>query len=71
MRVLFCRTREVSITQLPIETIVTPVGKSDPAFDLQADIIFGGNGGAMINTFLDFIKSIVIRESIKNQHIIT
>ena len=25
-----------------------PVGKSDPAFDLQTDIIFGGNGGAKI-----------------------
>ena len=29
---------------MPIETIIAPVGKSDPSFDLQADIIFGGNG---------------------------
>ena len=56
----FCRTREVSITQFPLETIIAPVGKSDPSFDLQADIIFGGNGGAKINKFLDCIKSIVI-----------
>ena len=54
------RTREVSITQLLIETIISPVGKSDPSFDLQAEIIFGGNGGAMINKFLDCVKSIVI-----------
>ena len=40
----FYSTREVSTTQLPIETIVTPVGKSDPAFDLRTDIIFDGNG---------------------------
>ena len=38
---------------MPIETIIAPVGKSDPSFDLQADIIFGGNGGAKINKFLD------------------
>ena len=44
----------VSITQLPIETIIARVGKSDPSFDLQADIIFGGNCGAKINKFLDF-----------------
>ena len=45
--------REVSITQLPIEAIIAPVDKSDPSFDLQADIIFGGNGGAKINKFLE------------------
>ena len=45
---------------MPIETIIAPVGKSDPSFDLQADIIFGGNGGAKINTFLDCVKSIAI-----------
>ena len=38
----FCHTREVSVTLLPIETIVAAVGKSDPVFDLQADIMFGG-----------------------------
>ena len=48
------------MTQLPIETIIAPVGKSDPSFDLQADIIFGGNGGVKINKFLDCVKSIVI-----------
>ena len=45
---------------MPIETIIAPVGKSDPSFDLQADIIFGGNGGGKINKFLDCVKSIVI-----------
>ena len=45
---------------MPIETIIAPVGKSDPSFDLQTDIIFGGNGGAKINKFLDRVKSIVI-----------
>ena len=44
---------------MPIETIVAPLGKSDPALDLQADIIFGGIGGAKINRFLDYIESIV------------
>ena len=44
----FYRTREVSITQLPIETIKAPVGKSNPSFDLQTNIIFGDNGGAVI-----------------------
>ena len=33
-------------------TIVAPIGKSDPAFDLQSDIIFGGIGGAKMNKFL-------------------
>ena len=45
---------------MPIETIVATFGKSDPAFDLQADIIFSGNGRAKSNKFLDYIKSIVI-----------
>ena len=40
----FCSTREISSTQLPIKTIVTAVGKSDPALDLQTGIIFDGNG---------------------------
>ena len=30
---------------MPIETIVAPVDKSNPALDLQIDFIFGGNGG--------------------------
>ena len=45
---------------MPIETIIAPVGKSDPSFDLQTDIIFGGNGGAKMNKFLDCVKNIVI-----------
>ena len=53
-------------TQLHIETIVAPVGKSDPASDLQTDILFGGNGGAKINKFLDYVKSTVIGRSITN-----
>ena len=28
--------------------------------DLQADIIFGGDGGAKISEFFDYVKSIVI-----------
>ena len=52
--------REVSVTQLPIETIVAPVDKSVPTFDLQTDIIFGVNGGAKVNKFIYYIKSIVI-----------
>ena len=51
--------------QLPIETIVAPVGKSDSTFDLQTDIISGGNGGAKINKFLDCIKSIVIGRNMR------
>ena len=51
--------KDVSATQLSFETIVVPVGKSNPAFDHQTDI-FGGNGGAKINKFLDCIKTIVI-----------
>ena len=45
---------------MPIETIIAPVGKSNPSFDLQTDIVFGGNGGAKINKFLDCLKNIVI-----------
>ena len=45
---------------MPIENTVEPVDKSDPAFDLRTDIIFGGNSGAKVNKFLDCIKSIVI-----------
>ena len=53
-------TREISVTQLPIETIVALAGKSNPTFDLQTDIFFGGNGGAKLKKFLDCLKSIVI-----------
>ena len=45
----------VSVTQLQMETIVAPVGKSGFTFDLQTDIIFGGNGEAKVNNFLDCI----------------
>ena len=38
---------------LPIETIVAPVGKTDPTLDFQTDIIVGDKGGAKINYFLD------------------
>ena len=48
--------REFPATQLLIETIVAPVGKSDPAFDLETDIIFGGNGGANIKNSLIISK---------------
>ena len=51
--------REVSATQLPIKTLVVPIGKSDPALGLRTDIIFGGNVGAKINKFLDYIKTMV------------
>ena len=54
------RTREASVTQLAIETIVVLVGKSGPAFDLQTLIVSGGNGGAKIYKFLGYIKSIII-----------
>ena len=57
--VLLCE-RGLSATHLPIETIVAPVGKSDPALDLQTDIIVGDNVGAKINKFLDQIESTVI-----------
>ena len=50
---------------MPIDTIVAPVGKNEPALEFQTVIIFGGNGGAKINKFFDCIKSIVIRESIR------
>ena len=46
--------RIIRTTQLPIKTIVTPVGKSDPKLDLQTDII------ANINNFIDHIESVVI-----------
>ena len=52
----FFRTREVSATQLPIETIVAPVGKSESELDLQTDIIFDGNGGVKINKSLAISK---------------
>ena len=48
-----------------IESIIAPVGKSNPSFDLQTDIIFGGNGGAKINKILDCVKSIVIGRCIR------
>ena len=48
------------VTQLRIETIVAPVGKSASGFDLWTEVIFGGNGRAKIYKFLDCIKSIVI-----------
>ena len=61
----FLRHKEVSFvvrgtfaSQLSIETIVASVCKSDHSFDLQTDIIFGGNGGVKINKFLDYIESI-------------
>ena len=57
--------REVSTTQLPIESIVAPVGKGDPALDLQTDIIFNGNGRAKINKFLNYSKSIVIGRKLR------
>ena len=34
--------------------------KSDLTFNLQTDIIFGGNDGAKVNKFLDCLISIVI-----------
>ena len=52
--------RNICATQLPIETIVTPVGKSVPALDLQTDIIFGGNGSLLTKTLrVNEIVSIV------------
>ena len=53
--------RRLSATQLPIETIVALVGQR---FDPANDTIFGGNGGAKINKFLDSIKNIVIYTSL-------
>ena len=58
----FCHSREVSVTQSVVETIVAPVGKSDLAFDLQTDIIFGGNGKGKINKFID---SVVIGRNLR------
>ena len=57
--------REVSVTQLPIENIVARVGKSDLEFDLQTDIILGGNDGAKVNKCLDCIKSTVIGRNMR------
>ena len=51
---------------MPIETIVAPVDMSDPAFDLQTEIIFGGKDGPKINKFLDSIKSIVVGSNLSN-----
>ena len=48
--------RDVSATQLPAEAIAASVGKSNTAFDLQAGIIFGGNGEAKVHKFLDYTK---------------
>ena len=48
--------REVSVIQLPIETIVAPVGKSNPTFDFQTEIIFGGNGRVKIKNSLNLSK---------------
>ena len=48
----FCRTREISATQLPIETIVAPVSRSDPVFCLQTNIIFDGKKGAKIDSLI-------------------
>ena len=38
----------------------SPAGQSNPELDFQSGIIFGGNGGAKINKFLDYIEGIVI-----------
>ena len=57
-----CHTREVSVTQLLIEIIVAPICKSDPALDIQTDIIFAGIDGAK---FLDYIESIVIGRNLR------
>ena len=38
---------------------------NDSAFDLQTDIIVGGNDGAKINKFLDCIKNIVIGRNLR------
>ena len=39
---------------MPIEAIIAPVGKSNPAFDLQTNVIFGE---AKVDKFLDCVKS--------------
>ena len=45
---------------MPIEIKVAPVGKNDPTLDLQTKNIFGVNGEAKINKFLDYIEILVI-----------
>ena len=52
--------------QLLSATIVAPVGKSDPALDIQTEIIFCGKGGAKINKFLDYIESKVIGRNLSS-----
>lgn len=41
-----------SATQLFIEVEIIPVGKSDPIFDLQVEIIFAGNHKVKINKLI-------------------
>ena len=49
-----------------IETIIAPVDNSDSAFDLQTDIICGGNRGAKINK--ENLDKFKIQEDIVNKY---
>ena len=50
------------LVEVPIETIVAPVGKSDPVLDLKIDIIFCGN--VKKNKLLNYIESVVISRNL-------
>ena len=52
--------KDVSSTQLAVETMVAPVGKSDSTLDLQIDINFHGKGRVKIYKFIDYIERIII-----------
>ena len=58
--------REISVTRLPIETIVESGGKSDSTLDLLTGITFAGNGGAKINKFITNIESTIIDRNLES-----
>lgn len=52
------------LCQLPTETIVTPVSKSHSTSDLEADINFAGNRGAMVYTLFHNDEGIVAHRNL-------
>ena len=53
----FCRTTEVSATQLPIETIVAPVGKCNPASPINMSNSIAIPKGKLVSSGITYLSS--------------